>query len=501
MDRLTRRDLLGGFAGASLGAGAWPAAAQVLASPRPRARPAPAEPPPPPDMMRSSAALIAEAGLSGQVAFALVDAGTGMPIAQRAPGRPMPPASVAKAVTAAYALDVLGPGHRFSTALLATGPLRDGRLTGDLVLAGGGAPGLTSDGLGRLVRDARKAGLREVTGSLLVWDGALPEIFEIDPEQPDHVGYNPSVSGLNLNFNRVHAEWRRAGDGYDLRLDARTQDVAPKVGVIDLSIAPRDRPIFTWSQGSDGAGEEWSVARAALGVSGARWLPVRDGGAYAGDVFRTLAGEQGIVLPPAAEVADLPRGAVLAADYSSPAGEIAQGMLRFSTNLTAEVLGLAATAARTGATPEDLPASAAEMNEWAQQALGMRAPAFVDHSGLGDASRVSPEDLVRGLVELGPGGPLRPILRKIALQDAAGRPEPLTLWAKTGTLNFVSALAGYISPASGTGMLAFAVMTADLGRRAAIPEGNEERPAGAAGWARRSRAMQYDLVRLWSQAI
>jgi D-alanyl-D-alanine carboxypeptidase/D-alanyl-D-alanine-endopeptidase (penicillin-binding protein 4) len=40
----------------------------------------------------------------------------------------------------------------------------------------------------------------------------LPAIDQIDPAQLPHVGYNPSVSALNLNFNRVFFEWERAGE-------------------------------------------------------------------------------------------------------------------------------------------------------------------------------------------------------------------------------------------------------------------------------------------------
>src|SRR5688572_5284365 len=50
------------------------------------------------------------------------------------------PASNMKIVTGAVALSQLGPDYRFRTTLLATGPVVDGKLRGDLVLVGRGDP-------------------------------------------------------------------------------------------------------------------------------------------------------------------------------------------------------------------------------------------------------------------------------------------------------------------------------------------------------------------------
>ncbi len=492
----TRRQLLGALA-ASTGTAALTGAAgaQIAASPLPRPRPTGGGTI---DLSAAAARLIDRANLSGQVTFAVADAATGAVSDTRDGDHPMAPASTAKALTAAYAFDALGPGHRFVTRVVATGPLRDGRVEGDLILEGGGDPLASSDTLVLLIDRLREMGVREVSGGLRLWSGALPYVPEIDPKQPDHLGYNPAVSGLNLNYNRVHFQWTKRGADYAMTMDARTERVVPPVSMATVRAVERSVPIYALDRDPDSGVEAWTVARPALGASGARWLPVRDPERYAGEVFRTLAAARGLDLPAAQPLLAPPDGAVpLAAVYGPPLRDVARGMLRFSTNLTAEALGLAASTARTGASPTDLAASAAVMNGWART-VGMEAPGFVDHSGLGDRSRVAPSDMVRALVELGPGGPLWPVLRERGLQDDAGRPEPLTLRAKTGTLNFVSCLAGYIRRPRGA-PLAFAVMTADLARRAAIPPGDEERPPGALGWSRRSRALQYDLVRLWAR--
>jgi D-alanyl-D-alanine carboxypeptidase/D-alanyl-D-alanine-endopeptidase (penicillin-binding protein 4) len=227
---------------------------------------------------------------------------------------------------------------------------------------------------------------------------------------------------------------------------------------------------------------------------------VRDSGAYAADVFRVIAAEAGITLPEPTEIAQMPSqpAPILGSLPSSTLADISQGMLRFSTNLTAEVLGLSATASRLGAPPSGLEESAALMTGWAQGALGMEGSRFADHSGLSSESQTTANNLSEAMLTLGYDGPLRPLLRRYALSDDAGRRVPMELQAKTGTLNFVSALAGYITPEDGPPMV-FAILTADLDRRAAIPPGDEENPPGNRGWVRRSRKLQFDLARLWGR--
>lgn len=181
------------------------------------------------------------------------------------------PASVAKALTAAYALSALGVEHRFHTQIIATGPVADGIVQGDLVLAGGGDPTLDTDDLNTLAVQLRSAGIQGVTGDLKIWGGALPFARTIDAEQPDHVGYNPSLSGLNLNFNRVYFEWKRAGSDYAVTMQARSDTLRPDVTMARMAIQSRAAPVYTYSQ--TGSYDSWTVARGALGNGGGRWLP------------------------------------------------------------------------------------------------------------------------------------------------------------------------------------------------------------------------------------
>jgi serine-type D-Ala-D-Ala carboxypeptidase/endopeptidase (penicillin-binding protein 4) len=474
--RITRRALLAGLAAGGASA-AW--AGAPLTSPRPMPRGGLAPP--------SAFERVAAARLSGDVAFAVADAGTGEILESLSPAAAMPPASVTKAPTALYALETLGPDHRFATRLVATGPVASGRLQGDLILVGAGDPTLDTDGLGALAADLKAAGIREVAGEFRIDDTALPTLPWIDPDQPAHVGYNPTIGAVNLNYNRVHFEWRRAAGRYDLTMEARAVRYSPRVQVARVDLVDRARPVFTY-EARDGI-DRWTVARSALGDGGARWLPVRRPSDYAAEVFRTLARSHGIVLRPGAPGSGA-GGTVVAEWLSAPLSVILRGMLDHSTNLTAEVCGLTASATL-GPMPADLPASAARMDGWLRSRFGLASPAFVDHSGLGYHNSITAADMVRFLCRT---DRLAPLLEERIVSEGGG-----TSRAKTGTLNFTSALAGYLP--AGNRTLAFAIFTADTARRDAIPPDQRERPDGARAWAARSRDLQRALLQTWTLTL
>ena len=440
--------------------------------------------------------LVAKAKISGKVAYAVADASTGEVLEARNGASGTAPASVAKAITALYALDVLGAEHRFTTRVIATGGIDNGVVAGDLVLVGGMDPVMDTRDLANLAVNLKEAGIREVRGAFRVFEGGFARIDAIDPGQPDHLGYNPAVSGIALNFNRVHFEWKRSGSKYTVTMDARAGKYRPDVDVAQMEIVDRRAPVYTYR--NSGRWDSWTVARGALGREGARWLPVRHPGLYAAEVFATLARSNGIVLRAPTLIDTVPQGTTVVSIDSPPLPEILRGMLKFSNNLTAEMVGLAATLKRGRSVPS-LATSAAEMNLWGQQVLGMERPAFVDHSGLGGASRISPQDMVIGLAAIGHASLLRPLLKPVKLLDAQGRPtnnHPVQAEAKTGTLNFVSGLGGYITTPSGRDLV-FAIFTADEAKRASLTREQRERPPGSRSWATRSRRLQRQLIMRW----
>ena len=493
MGHVTRRDVLAGL----LTGWALPAVAEApLTSVRPPHRPTKKAPP-------AEADLIAAAKLGGVVGFAVADLASGRSVASGNDDVLLPPASVCKAVTALYALERLGAAHRFTTQVMRLGTLTNGRLDGDLILAGGGDPTFDTDKMGDLVASLARTGLREVTGRFLAYCGALPQRDRIAADQPDYVGYNPAMSGLMLNYNRVNFEWTRNDGAWHLAMDARGARFIPAVKMASVRVAARDVPIFSYEPGPEQT-DQWTVAQSALGKGGSRWLPVRHPAAYTAEVFQTLCAAHGIVLAPAQIIMALPdQVQTIVQHQSEPLPEVLRGMLRFSTNLTAEAVGLAAS----NAISQE--ASAAAMTSWAQQTFGISG-VFGDHSGLGPASQITAADMMRVMMRARatPTGPmLWAVLRDMGVQGADGKEvkeSAVRVLAKSGTLNFVSCLAGYIAAPQTNGAvppksLAFAIFCADKPRRDALAMEDREDPQGGAAWTKRARRLQGQMIAGWAK--
>ncbi|WP_406870652.1 D-alanyl-D-alanine carboxypeptidase/D-alanyl-D-alanine-endopeptidase [Thioclava sp. 'Guangxiensis'] len=470
--QVSRRGFVTGLAATGLGLAAPPSIAQAQVS--------------------SSEAYVQAAQLGGDVGFVVMDARSGQVLEQRHPDLHMPPASTAKTVTTLYALETLGTDYRFGTRLIATGPVVGGVIQGDLVLSGGADPTLSTDDLGAMAAELSRIGVRGITGRFLVWGGAIPYAEEIARDQPVYVSYNPAVSGLILNFNRVYFAWKRAGNGYQVTMDAPGDAYKPRAYTASMTVAARQAPLFSYSD--RGGKEQWSVAASALGRSGSRWLPVRHPVAYAGDVFQTLARSQGCPLPAAEEARSQPAGTVLVTHASHRLPDILEDMLKYSTNLTAEAVGMTSSTVR--GLPASVGRSGASMSQWIAARAGTQAIDLVDHSGLGGNSRVTPLDMVRVMAAGQPVG-LRNLVKPFKMRDASGKTyasQPFRVDAKTGTLNFVSTLTGYMTAPNGR-ELVFSILTGDVDRRRRTQD--EDRPAGSVQWVKRSKILQSQLLMRW----
>ncbi len=443
--------------------------------------------------------IVASAGLSGVKSIVVMDATTGRVLESHNGSKALPPASVTKAATALYAMSALGTEGTFKTRLLATGPVKNGVLKGDLILEGSGDPRLDTDALGSLAGQLKKAGVKSVKGKFLVYAGALPYQPQIDDTQPSHVGYNPTISGMNLNFNRVFFQWKRSTKGYAVDMFARAKKYSPNVRGIKMAVRNRDLPVFKYR--SVNGADHWSVAQSALGKGGSRWLPVRQPADYAGEVFQSVAAINGIRVPKHKVVTRQVSGKPIAVWESSTVRQLSKSMIKYSTNMTAETLGLSASVKR-GSKANSLRSSGKAMTDWLEATYGVRGARFVDHSGLGSDSRISAHEMARLLVNAKWNGPLRPIMKEVTLRNAQFKKAPIQgakVVVKTGTLNFASALSGYITCPNGR-KLAFAIFTADQKKRGQITKKDRERPAGGRTWARKSRVMQHQLIRHWVQS-
>jgi serine-type D-Ala-D-Ala carboxypeptidase/endopeptidase (penicillin-binding protein 4) len=452
----------------------------------------------------AAAALVAARPPGTAVGYLLIDLESGQELAELNPDLPLIPASTAKLATAVVALDVLGPEHRYRTELLARGTIDAGVLHGDLILRGGGDPALDVADLLELAVRLQSHGVDYVDGRFLVDDSALPYFSEIAPTQPPEAAYNPGIGALSLAFNRVRVAWRGGG-----RIDAATlpplheatfegalPGLLPAGGV---QLERNDERAVIWRVADRGRRRQVTE------------LPVKDPGLHAGYVFRQLAGAQGISLAPPLRGLT-PAGAyVLAAHESVPLRYLLRDTLVYSNNMMAEMIGLSA-AARLGDVSGGLGAAgdlllgrlARLMPEvdWRGAELG-------NHSGLDSSGRLTPRQLAAivrygwqsdALPALLPGGGWSGTL--IRRFDGTG--QALRVWAKTGTLNYGSALAGYLFPMTDRPAV-FVTMISDVDARAAydalLPYPGPAAQAAAGRWLGRAQALQDGLVESWLQPM
>lgn len=161
-------------------------------------------PPPPSPLAAKVGAVISRPEYKGaRWGILVVDAATGQTVFAHNPEQLFAPASVTKLYSCAAALAALGADHRFETPVYRRGELKGGRLTGDLILVGqgdftlggrdatAGAMAFADDdhiyagpaklttaltptdplaGLKDLARQVKQAGVKQVTGDVLIDD-------------------------------------------------------------------------------------------------------------------------------------------------------------------------------------------------------------------------------------------------------------------------------------------------------------------------------------------
>ncbi len=135
----------------------------------------------------------------------VADVETGETVLDWRGDEPRNPASTIKLLTTLVALDILGPAYRWRTDVFAQGELQDGRLDGNLLIKGHGDPFLVTERVWQLLRDIRHAGIYEISGDLLI-DDSWFEIGDYDPAAFDRQplrAYNVAPNALLMNFNVV----------------------------------------------------------------------------------------------------------------------------------------------------------------------------------------------------------------------------------------------------------------------------------------------------------
>ena len=126
------------------------------------------------------------------------ETGSGEEVASQLADLPFNPASVVKVATSLWALDSLGPDHRYATVFAYAGEWdrTAGRIAGDLVVIGGGDPDFHHENAFLVARQLNLMGVLAVDGDLVVvppfWMG-----WENGAAEPDR---DPGVRDLDMAY-------------------------------------------------------------------------------------------------------------------------------------------------------------------------------------------------------------------------------------------------------------------------------------------------------------
>jgi D-alanyl-D-alanine carboxypeptidase/D-alanyl-D-alanine-endopeptidase (penicillin-binding protein 4) len=144
------------------------------------------------------------------------------------------PASVIKLVTTAAALDMLGQGYRWSTEVMYTGNIEGHTLNGDLYIRGNGDPYLTPERFWRLLNRIYIAGIHRITGDVLI-DNSYFEPGKVDYaafDQQPYRTYNVGPNAVLVGFQAT-----------EFHLDIDTTGTDPAVKITPFPQSPRLRII------------------------------------------------------------------------------------------------------------------------------------------------------------------------------------------------------------------------------------------------------------------
>ncbi|HEX5393988.1 MAG TPA: D-alanyl-D-alanine carboxypeptidase/D-alanyl-D-alanine-endopeptidase [Rhodocyclaceae bacterium] len=379
---------------------------------------------------------------------------------------PMNPASVMKVVTTYGALEMLGPAYTWKTDVLTTAPLDNGVQGGDLYLRGSGDPKLTADRLWLLMRQLRGKGLREIRGDLVLDRSAFATVeantnFDDQPLRP----YNVVPDALLANFKALRLT---------LVPEATTQSVrvVPEVLPDNIEIANQLK------LGGNGCGE-WrerlqaevsngiatgDKGRYRITLSGSYplscgekiWnMGVLPHDLYVLGLFRTIWRELGGELRGSVRNAVTPANANVIASTESPTlAEVVRDINKFSNNVMARQLFLTLSQER----PATTESATASIRQWLT-GKGINAPELIldNGSGLSRKERISAATLVRLLQKAHESALMPEFVASLPLSAVDGTMKKRLgdsniaghAHIKTGTLEGVKTIAGYVQDAKG----------------------------------------------------
>jgi D-alanyl-D-alanine carboxypeptidase/D-alanyl-D-alanine-endopeptidase (penicillin-binding protein 4) len=377
---------------------------------------------------------------------------------------PRTPASVMKLLPTYAALDLLGPAYTWRTRAYAEGKLSGGVLKGNLYLQGGGDPLMTIERWWRFVTDLRQTGLKVIEGDVIIDDTLFAPPTE-DPGDFDgrpHRTYNVLPNALLVNLQSSEFIVRPADDAQsvevavdpfpaNLRVENRIRPVTGRCAGRNRTFNiqhPDDDPMRVVVSGTVSVlCPQQAVRRVVLTPAG-----------FAYGTFRQLWEQQGGTIKGGLQRAPVPPTArELTSQESLTLAEIIRVTNKFSSNVMARTLVLTLDAEK-GDRPATPAGGEAVINDWLKS-KGLAFPELVisNGSGLSREARISGDSLAKVLQSAWKSRFAPEFLATLPLGGLDGTlrkrfervPDPSRVRMKTGTLNGVSSIAGYVTGDSG----------------------------------------------------
>ncbi|MFW5453416.1 D-alanyl-D-alanine carboxypeptidase/D-alanyl-D-alanine endopeptidase [Thioalkalivibrio sulfidiphilus] len=380
------------------------------------------------------------------------------------PDTALNPASVIKLATSLAALEVLGPAYTWKTRVHLGGPVEQGVLKGDLWLIGGGDPFLVTEEFWKLLGALRRQGIRRIEGDL-VFDLSYFRLPDEEPAAFDgqpHRVYNQGPHPLLVNFNALHVEVVPDPDGdavsavvdppiAGLQIDNRLRQRAGPCGGYRLGISYRvleERTGIGLDGRFPGSCGPHRFARTALTPE-----------AYVHGLFTSLWAQWGGEFEGGWRVdtwSDVEREPALVHE-SRPLGELIRLANKHSNNVMTRHFELTLGAETFGmpATPEK--GLNAILDYLAARGIDSKGLVLDNAAGLSRHNRVTARQLA-GILRAGRQSPFMPeFISSLALAGLDGTlrsrfeddPAAGRMHLKTGFLEGVSSIAGYVKTATG----------------------------------------------------
>jgi D-alanyl-D-alanine carboxypeptidase/D-alanyl-D-alanine-endopeptidase (penicillin-binding protein 4) len=374
------------------------------------------------------------------------------------------PASNVKLYTAAAALAKLGPDYRFETEFLTESDIRNGNAK-TLYVRGRGDPTLTTERLYGIVSELLHAGLKEVNDLVVddSWFDGEREAPGFDQESGDKA-YLAPTGALSLNWNTLGVYLRPAESVGGLA----TAEIEPASEYFTLEshlltgTKTQRRFMVGTEMDKDRIHQKVMVSGFVPAEKGtwSVWKKIEQPALYFGFTLKALLIQRGLKVKGRVRAGQVPLGTrSLYIAQSDTLDVVLKRMNKSSSNFVAEQL--IKTLGAEGKGPPGSTAHGIEVvEEFLEREVGMRRGSYVmrNGSGLNDTNRFSAAQNCMLLKYMWDRFPMAPEFLSslgIAGKDGTikyrfeGTDAVWRLRAKTGTLENVSALSGYVQGVGG----------------------------------------------------